>query len=194
MQPFLTAALTTMPIAIINAFSPLMAKAVVFTARPFPIVVLVIAGLFLLFRKLPNTNALSALSHISHKALDVGVVIFSVCVTLLAAVGLKNYYKIVRPSVFDLNLHALIQQSDFGFPSGHAAVFASLAVALFFTSRKAGILASVAALIIAAARVLSGVHTPLDILGGFLLGISVSLITGFIIEHITSHSPKAIQA
>ncbi len=186
MYPYFTLVLTSMPVVVINAFSPLMAKVVVFSASVFPILVLAAAGLFLLARRLPNANAFSALSHISHKALDIGVTLFSVGATLIAAVGLKNHYQIVRPSVFDLGLHALIRQSDFGFPSGHAAVFAALAVALFFISRRAGALAGVAALVIGAARVLSGVHTPLDVLGGFLLGSAISLIAGFVVEHITS--------
>lgn len=185
MQAFVLAAFTAMPIALINGFSPLFERVIVFTAEPFPIFVSVSVLLFLLVRRLPGQDALAPLKHIARRVQDVGVVSFAAVATWIASVVLKNYYQVLRPAVADMQIQALFVQTDFGFPSGHTAVFTALAIMLFFVSRRAGILASVAALLIACARVLSGVHTPLDIFGGFLLGFSISILIGYGVSKLT---------
>jgi membrane-associated phospholipid phosphatase len=62
------------------------------------------------------------------------------------------------------------------FPSGHAAIMAALAMSVYFVDRAAGVALFVGAVLTGVARVLAGVHYPVDIAGGFLLGIAVSFI------------------
>ena len=61
------------------------------------------------------------------------------------------------------------------FPSGHVMVMAAYAASVFFTRRWLGILLLVVAVVVGAARVVAGVHYPLDVLGGLLLGGGVAI-------------------
>jgi undecaprenyl-diphosphatase len=64
---------------------------------------------------------------------------------------------------------------DFGFPSGHAAVSAALTVAAWPYSASGWRIASAAmAGFVPAARLYTGVHLPLDVLGGSALGLCVA--------------------
>ena len=184
--------LTAMPVAFTHALPPWAAALVVFCAVILPYIVLAGAALYLLFRPLHNHHLFGPFENLSRRARDVGVVVFSVGVTLLASVALKEHFQIVRPSVFNLSLHALIKETDFGFPSGHASVFSALGVALLFIGRKAGKWVLLLALLIGIARIVAGVHTPLDILGGFILGSSISLIVGFLVEHLSSPAGQKV--
>ena len=57
------------------------------------------------------------------------------------------------------------------FPSGHAAFFFALALAVYLVDRKFGQWLIIGATIISLARVMAGVHWPLDVLGGLALAI-----------------------
>ena len=73
------------------------------------------------------------------------------------------------------------------FPSGHAAIFFSLATAVFFLRPKWGVAIGIATFFIGVARVFSGVHWPTDIAGGILVG----LISGLLVsEMLSSFAPK----
>ncbi len=66
---------------------------------------------------------------------------------------------------------------ELAFPSGHAALLFSLSFALFLFNKKWGGWFLFLAFINGLARVFSGVHWPLDILGGVVVGlISFSLV------------------
>lgn len=62
------------------------------------------------------------------------------------------------------------------FPSGHATFFGALALSIFFVNKKVGYLFIFFALLIGLARIISGVHFPIDILCGYALGIIIVLI------------------
>lgn len=70
-------------------------------------------------------------------------------------------------------------------PSGHAAFFFALALAVFFTNKKWGYWFFAGALLIGIARIFIGIHWPLDILAGAAVG----LISAFLIKKILS-SPE----
>lgn len=57
------------------------------------------------------------------------------------------------------------------FPSGHMAVSFAVAAAILYANRRAGLLALLLALFVAAGRMAVGVHYPTDILGGIIVGI-----------------------
>lgn len=82
-----------------------------------------------------------------------------------------------------LEITALVSPLDSAaFPSGHAAFFFALAAALFLINRRIGWGFGIAALVIGISRIIMGVHWPLDILGGALLGIASVLLVREILE------------
>ncbi|MBI2409540.1 phosphatase PAP2 family protein [Candidatus Kaiserbacteria bacterium] len=83
---------------------------------------------------------------------------------------IRNWYH--RPRPFSaLPVRQLLENSEWSFPSGHAAFFFALATAVFFYDRRWGTGLFTAAIFISFARVAAGVHYPSDILGGAVLGI-----------------------
>lgn len=68
---------------------------------------------------------------------------------------------------------------SFGFPSGHAFGTAMAATIISFIYRRKSvlILVWVVALLIAVARVIVGVHSPIDVIGGMIMG----MVSGWII-------------
>jgi membrane-associated phospholipid phosphatase len=104
----------------------------------------------------------------------------------LATMVIKFFYLTPRPfALFEIPPAFVVSSDPYGlasFPSSHTAVFAGLAVVVFLANRKIGKWFFVGALVIGIARIGAGVHFPIDILGGFLLGASV----GFFFEKIFS--------
>lgn len=79
----------------------------------------------------------------------------------------------LRPFASDPTIHALISESSYSFPSGHAGFFFALATVVYAHNKRVGSWFFVSALLIGIARVASGVHYPTDILGGAVLGVLV---------------------
>ncbi len=78
-------------------------------------------------------------------------------------------------------LHALFRYGGTeSFPSGHTVFFAALGVSLFFYHRKVGTLYMIGALTIGISRVAAGVHWPLDVLSGYILGAACALLAYFL--------------
>jgi membrane-associated phospholipid phosphatase len=76
-----------------------------------------------------------------------------------------------RPYAALANVHVLIDRtSDVSFPSDHATAVGAVAVGLWFTSRRIGIVAVIGAVFMAFARVYCGAHYPGDVLAGLALG------------------------
>ena len=74
------------------------------------------------------------------------------------------------------NVKALFYPTDFSFPSGHSTLFMAIAVAIFLCHKKVGCWFVLFAFLIGVARIMAGVHFPVDILGGFLFGAIISYI------------------
>ena len=108
-----------------------------------------------------------------------GVLVLTVLVVSvadLAARGLKEIFDVERPSVRYAAPKSLVPAPhDHSFPSGHAATSFAAATVLTAASPRWGPLWFLLALAIGFTRVYVGVHYPLDIIGGALLGIGVAL-------------------
>ncbi|OGZ00097.1 MAG: hypothetical protein A2945_00160 [Candidatus Liptonbacteria bacterium RIFCSPLOWO2_01_FULL_52_25] len=85
------------------------------------------------------------------------------------------FYHYPRPYIA-LNFTPLVAESSYSFPSGHAAWFFALAMAVYYHNRKLGIFYFVCAALISLARVFAGVHWPLDILTGAVFGVLSAMI------------------
>lgn len=64
----------------------------------------------------------------------------------------------------------------YAFPSAHTALFFALAFAIHLFHEQAGHWFLFSALLIGIARIMAGVHSPIDILGGIALAYAVSFI------------------
>ena len=107
--------------------------------------------------------------------------IFSALLNLI----LKNAFAVQRP---DATEH-LTNAAGYGFPSGHAMngmVFISILLFLFLVHSEnskiiiiipAIIFAAIFILLIGFSRMYLGVHTPTDILAGYSLGLSISIVS-----------------
>jgi len=132
---------------------------VIFFAVYFPFVVGFLALIFLLFYK---------------KWKGIILVFFSSFLAYFLSVVLKFFFHTIRPYLALPNVHALFNESGYAFPSGHASFFMALAVSLFFYNKKVGYIFMLFALLIGLARIIAGVHFPVDILGGFALGTLIA--------------------
>ncbi len=96
---------------------------------------------------------------------------------------IKYLYPMPRPDVALEGVVSLFAPNDLSsFPSGHATFFSALATALYFYHKKLGMFFGVCALLIGLARIISGVHFPIDILAGLILGGVVAFIVNRIVK------------
>jgi len=94
----------------------------------------------------------------------------------LAARGLKEIFDVERPSARYAAPKSLVPAPhDHSFPSGHAATSFAAATVLTATSPRWGPLWFLLALAIGFSRVYVGVHYPLDVLGGAVLGAAIAI-------------------
>lgn len=78
-----------------------------------------------------------------------------------------------RPRPFVENhVNLLIDNiSSKSFPSGHASFFFGLSMVVYLFNKKLGLIFFAASIVISIARIYCGLHWPLDIVGGFVVGI-----------------------
>lgn len=100
---------------------------------------------------------------------DVAVVITAAITAWILAHVIKYVYPHARPTLLSTT-HALLPDNDSSFPSGHATFFSALATALYFYHKRLGLFYGLGALLIGLSRVIAGIHWPLDILAGYILG------------------------
>ena len=92
-------------------------------------------------------------------------------VALLGAQVIGHLVKRARPYDAMPGVHVLVARTtDFSFPSDHATAAGAVAVGLLLANRRWGIVACVAALLMAFTRVYVGVHYPGDVIAGLALG------------------------
>ncbi|MCX6752748.1 MAG: phosphatase PAP2 family protein [Candidatus Nomurabacteria bacterium] len=159
-------------------------KLIIFTAQNFPYLVIVLAMVFLIFHHdaLPNKNVLKELRIYLNKWKEIGLVFFSGILAWCLASLLKILFHTPRPFDAFTNVHSLISESGFAFPSGHATFYSALAVSLFFCHKRVGYVFMFFAFLIGIARIMVGVHFPIDILGGFVLGSIIAVLMNRIIK------------
>jgi undecaprenyl-diphosphatase len=158
--------------------SKILDGVIVFFAVYFPYIVVILAGLFLLFHH-EVLKAEEPFRVFMEKKREILMVFFSGCLAWILAYILKYLFHTPRP--FDIlpQVHSLISESGYAFPSGHATFFMALAMSIFFLHKKAGYWFMFFVLLIGIARITAGAHFPIDILGGFVLGAAISYLVAF---------------
>jgi len=94
---------------------------------------------------------------------------------------IRSLYHRTRPFVVLPGAIRLIAQdpAEASFPSGHTAFLFAIAFAVYLYDKTIGSILILAALVMSFARVYTGVHYPLDIVGGIAVGLVSALMVKF---------------
>ena len=135
-------------------------QTIFFIAHYLPWVLLVGLLVFLFTHKHPGEAARSIL-----------VVLTAAGFAWVISYAIKYCFLSPRPFLAWPDINLIFESGGFdSFPSGHATFFMALGAALFAYHRIGGVFYVVAALAIGVARIISGIHWPLAVLAGWLLG------------------------
>lgn len=154
---------------------------IIFFAVYFPYLVIIFAGLFLLFHH-EVLGAETPAQVFWEKKKEILGVFFAGILAYIVSILLKIFIQTPRPFDAFSQVHSLISETGYSFPSGHATFFMALAMSIFFMHKKAGYWFMFFALLIGLARIIAGVHFPVDILGGFVLGALVAWLVEYFIK------------
>jgi undecaprenyl-diphosphatase len=103
------------------------------------------------------------------------LVVIAVLLSHASTLGLKNAFDVERPSARYAEPDPLVTApTDPAFPSGHAATSFAGATLLASAAPRFAVPLYALAVAVACSRVYVGVHYPLDIAGGAVLGLGVA--------------------
>lgn len=104
------------------------------------------------------------------------VAVVSLVLVWLISELIKNYFFVHRPFIEN---PLASYHSDGSFPSGHAASAFASAMVIYFKNRKSGFVAFTMAILVGLGRILGGVHTLVDVVGGMSLGLIGAALTTY---------------
>lgn len=112
---------------------------------------------------------------------------FSTLVTAVIVTVLKVLIAEPRPFVTLTNVHLLITETGYSFPSRHATITFAIATIVYLYHRSLGKWLYVFASLVAISRIFVGVHYPIDVIAGALLGITIPHIIHWAFSQITKN-------
>jgi len=114
------------------------------------------------------------------------LVLPAVIISYSITYGLKYFLKIPRPC-----LGLATCPTSYSFPSGHATViFAAMtALSLHYRNKKLTVFLMLFGLLVSVSRVMLGVHEPLDVIFGSIIGI----VSGFLVYRAYENYQKEIK-
>lgn len=148
---------------------------IIFFAQYFPYFVILVSIIFLIFHHEIFLKE-KPIKEIIQKLKEIFFVSCSVFLAWIFSIFLKIIFVVPRPFLILPNIQPIFLPNGFSFPSGHATFFMALAIAVFSYHRTIGWLFIISALLIGLARIMAGIHYPLDILVGYLLGGLISCL------------------
>ena len=144
-----------------------MNSLIIFCAQYLPYIIVAIFLLLLIFSK-------------KDKITKIKFFIFSAVSVFLARIVIteiiRYFYYVPRPFINNTVNQLIFHETSGSFPSGHAAFFFALAMAIYFFHKRWSVLFFAGALLIGLARVIAGIHWPLDILAGAVIGVISSVL------------------
>lgn len=148
---------------------------IIFFAKYFPFLVLIFAIFFLLLHHEVLTFK-NQFKNFTKRWREIFFVSFSVIFAWVSSLVLKLIFQVPRPFIKFSNINPLITPMDYSFPSGHSAFFMAIAVAIFLCHKRVGYIFIICAILIGLSRIVAGIHFPLDVFVGWILGGSISFL------------------
>ena len=148
-------------------------KIIIFIADKLPYLVILAAIIFML-KHHDVLRSKNPIKIFFKKWKEILIVFVSSLSAWVLSYILKYLCHTPRPFDAFSNVHSLFRESGYAFPSGHATAFMALAMSIFFIHKRAGYIFISLAVLIGLARIIAGVHFPVDIIGGFAVGFLVA--------------------
>jgi undecaprenyl-diphosphatase len=168
-------------------------KTILFLSDNFGYVLIIVSFLFLLLNHDTKKEYADNTKRLRQKIKELIIVLGSTLVAWGLVLIVKKLFINPRPFILYPDIQTLfIYGGDDSFPSGHAAFYGALAVSIFAYHKKAGVFFAFGAVLIGVARIVAGVHFPLDILMGFIFGASVSVLVYYFIRTLAKKYKKYI--
>lgn len=104
---------------------------------------------------------------------------------VIARLGVTEFIRLFyhRPRPFlALQVNQLLTSNEWSFPSGHATFFFAMATAIYLYNKKWGVFFFTAAILMTISRVIAGIHYPSDIVGGAIIGVTVTYVVFYLIR------------
>ncbi len=98
-------------------------------------------------------------------------------VALVLGMVIKNLFYVPRPYIVSGTTPLIPYLLDGSFPSLHTAIAFGLSLPVFLRERKFGFILVFLSLLTAFSRIIAGVHTLTDVLGGFVISLLISLFS-----------------
>jgi len=156
---------------------------IVFSANNFGYIMVFIAFIFLIFHTDGVFDYRAPFLQLKNKIKEIILVFSSAVSAYIFEYILKLLMPSPRPFLYFENVKPLFLHGGMdSFPSGHAMFFGALAMSLYFVHKRIGYMYFAVALIVGVARVAAGVHFPIDILVGYILGVIVACIFKLILK------------
>lgn len=154
---------------------------ITFFAQTLPYIVIVAVGLFLLFHH-EVFRKKQPLRAFVQKSKEIIFVFVSSAIAWILADILKKIFQTPRPFAALTDVASVFPETGYAFPSQHATFFMALGVSMVFVHKKVGYFFVVCAVVIGLARITAGVHFPVDIMAGFVIGGFVAFVFNLIFK------------
>lgn len=158
-----------------------------FCAVALPYIIVIFSLLFFIRMHITTYGSSTGIVQLKHFGLwleSMFDVLFAVGGAWMISEVLKQMLNTPRPYVLDPTVPHLLELPKYAaFPSSHTAVLVALALIVFYEYRRVGSFLLAAAIVVGFARVIVGVHSIEDIIGGVAVGVLAAFLVATLRRH-----------